>query len=137
MPPQTTTEFVLAVPLWGLLTFLAGLLVAFLGAVLTAVKLIMRQMELRLKEQFTNAKETTQQSQSRLFERLEKLECSIASEAKTMTKIERDLLLLKADLPLQYIRRDDYVRNQSVIEAKLDGLALKLENTQLRGTHHG
>ncbi|MDF5991266.1 hypothetical protein P4119_17475 [Pseudomonas aeruginosa] len=39
---------------------------------------------------------------------------------------------LKAELPIQYVRREDYIRGQSVIEAKLDGLAVKLENAQLR-----
>lgn len=49
-------------------------------------------------------------------------------EAKTKAQeVEKDLLRLKADLPLDYVRRDDWIRNQSVIEAKLDGLATKLE----------
>jgi hypothetical protein len=41
--------------------------------------------------------------------------------------VEKDLLRLKAELPLDYVRRDDWIRNQTVIEAKLDGLASKLE----------
>ena len=39
-------------------------------------------------------------------------------------------------MPLQYVRREDFMRSQTVIEAKLDGLALKIENIQLRGTKH-
>lgn len=39
---------------------------------------------------------------------------------------------LKADLPMHYVRRDDYIRGQSVIEAKLDGLAHKVDNVRLR-----
>ena len=38
----------------------------------------------------------------------------------------------KMDLPLQYVRREDYIRNQTVIEAKLDAVASKLETAQLR-----
>jgi len=37
------------------------------------------------------------------------------------------LLRLRAELPLDYVRREDWIRNQTVIEAKLDGLATKLE----------
>ena len=44
---------------------------------------------------------------------------------------------MKADLPLAYVRREDFVRNQSVIEAKLDGLALRIENLTLRGRNDG
>lgn len=58
---------------------------------------------------------------------------SIESDAKEWTRLERELLSLKADMPLHYVRREDYVRNQTVIESKLDALALKLENWQLKG----
>jgi hypothetical protein len=45
----------------------------------------------------------------------------------------------KADLPLNYVRREDYIRGQTVIEAKLDALYNKLEVVQYRhtGGHHG
>lgn len=46
--------------------------------------------------------------------------------------MERELLRFQAEMPLQYVRREDYIRGQSVIEAKLDGLGTKLENAQLR-----
>ena len=36
----------------------------------------------------------------------------------------------KADLPLNYVRREDYIRGQTVIEAKLDALYNKLEVVQ-------
>ncbi len=58
-------------------------------------------------------------------------------DAAQWQRVERELLALKADLPLNYVRRDDFVRVQSVIEAKLDGLALRIENFQLkRGNDH-
>lgn len=34
---------------------------------------------------------------------------------------------------MTYVMRDDYVRNQTVIEAKLDSVALRIENLQLKG----
>lgn len=66
-----------------------------------------------------------QRNITRQFEALE-------ADSKEWSRIERELLTFKADLPLNYVRREDYVRNQSVIEAKLDALALKLENWQLK-----
>lgn len=42
-------------------------------------------------------------------------------------RVERELLTLKADLPIQYVRREDYVRGQSVIEAKLDAVYVKID----------
>lgn len=42
-------------------------------------------------------------------------------------EVERNLLRLIADLPLAYVRREDWVRGQTVIEAKLDALAAKFD----------
>ena len=57
--------------------------------------------------------------------------------ARQIAQVERDLLELKADLPEKYVRREDYIRGQSLIESKLDGLAMKLENLQLREAKRG
>jgi hypothetical protein len=40
---------------------------------------------------------------------------------------EKSILKLRAELPIEYVRRDDWIRNQTVIEAKLDALATKLD----------
>ena len=56
------------------------------------------------------------------------------SEAKGFQELEREFLKFQAALPVEYVRHEDYVRNQTIIEAKLDGLAMKIENLQLKGT---
>ncbi len=58
--------------------------------------------------------------------------------ANALTKaceVEKDLLRLRAELPVDYVRREDWIRNQTVIEAKLDGLATKLESLK-EGRHN-
>lgn len=59
------------------------------------------------------------------------------SESGNWARIERDLLAMKADLPLHYVRREDYIRGQSLIEAKLDALGNKLDVMQLRAAAAG
>ena len=54
------------------------------------------------------------------------------TESEGWKRIERELLELRAELPVQYVRREDYVRGQTVIESKLDSLYFKLETIQLR-----
>ena len=54
------------------------------------------------------------------------------TESEGWKRIERELLDLRAELPVQYVRREDYVRGQTVIESKLDSLYSKLETIQLR-----
>ena len=66
-----------------------------------------------------------------LDKRFSTLEASRASDAEHRHKLERELLQMKADLPLHYVRREDYIRGQSVIEAKLDALGSKLEVVQM------
>ncbi len=47
-------------------------------------------------------------------------------------RIERDLLELRAELPVAYVRREDHVRMQTVIEAKLDAIHVRVENVQIQ-----
>lgn len=46
---------------------------------------------------------------------------------------EKDLLLMRGDLPNMYVRREDYIRGQTVIESKLDAVYSKLELVQIQG----
>lgn len=52
-------------------------------------------------------------------------------------KLERDFLEWRAELPIHYVRREDYVRGQSVIEAKLDALYSELKLVQIKGAANG
>lgn len=96
--------------LWHLIT----LLLAFFSACAGGAKLLLHQIERHLDQ------------------RLDGIEAAAKDEAGEWRRIEREMMAMKADMPLHYVRREDYIRGQSVIEAKLDALALKLENVQLR-----
>lgn len=65
----------------------------------------------------------------RMEQRLEML----SSESKGWRQVERELMDLRADLPERYVRREDYVRNQTIIEGKLDLIGSKIELMQLQG----
>lgn len=101
---------------------LVGLLLGFLGFVFAIAKMFLAQLERR---------------QTELVDTLEK---NLREFNGSLTGLERDLMALKADLPLNYVRREDYVRGQTVIEAKLDALYNKLEVVQqhrITGGHRG
>lgn len=89
---------------------LVGLLVSFLAFVFASGRLLLSQIDRRLEARFS----------------------AVEAAAKNIQKLERDFLEWKADLPLHYVRREDYVRNQTVIEAKLDALAVRIDNMKLR-----
>lgn len=98
------------------------LLLAFFGACAGAGKMLLGQTQRHLDDRFIV-----------MGERLDGIEASNRDEAQQWRQVERELMELKGNLPLHYVRREDYIRGQSIIEAKLDGLAVKLENAQLRG----
>lgn len=87
------------------------------------------------------AKMFLSQQEKALAARFKTLAEVIGKNQASTYQVERDFLHFKAELPVQYVRREDYIRGQSIIEAKLDSLAMKFENMQLRiiteRPHHG
>ncbi|WP_286799915.1 hypothetical protein [Pseudomonas sp. UBA4034] len=100
---MTTIEM----PVWQLIGTAVTLLAMFAGM----VKVLLAQMESRLDDRFA----------------------AVAKDSERLRQVELGLERLRGDMPLHYVRREDYVRNQTVIEAKLDALALRLENVRLKG----
>lgn len=111
--------------LWHLIT----LLLAFFGCVAGFGKILLAEFEKRQGERFAAQEESRRAAQDHWDQRFSAIE----KGADDWMRLERDFLKFRAELPLLYVIRDDYVRNQTVIEAKLDALALRLENAQLKG----
>lgn len=95
------------------------LLLAFFSCVGVFGKVLLDQFEKRLEQRFKTYDESTKKNTGAL------------------EKLERDFLEFKAELPINYVRREDFVRGQSVIEAKLDALYNKLEVVQMKGMKNG
>ncbi|MDF5958732.1 hypothetical protein P4052_06230 [Pseudomonas aeruginosa] len=114
--------------LWQLIT----LLLTFLGACAGGGKLLLNQIQKSLDSRFASQDQARLANHEQLSYRLDAIEQAAREETNQWQRVERELMSPKAELPIQYVRREDYIRGQSVIEAKLDGLAVKLENAQLR-----
>jgi len=56
------------------------------------------------------------------FKELKNQISDLSSVKESFTALERELLELKADLPLSYVRREDFIRFDVVINSKLDKL---------------
>lgn len=126
----------LKVEFWQLVT----LMVSFLGFVFAAGKVLLSQTDKRLDQRFdtleTIRSESARNWESKFTELMAQHRAEMErhkEEAKGWQELEREFLKFRASLPLEYVRREDYVRNQTIIEAKLDALALKIENLQLKG----
>lgn len=93
---------------------LVGFLLAFLSTMFGLAKWI-----------FTSA-------EKRQMQRFASLEQTLKGAGDNWLRLERDFNALKADLPLNYVRKEDYIRGQTTIEAKIDAVYSKLEAIQLR-----
>jgi hypothetical protein len=123
---------ILTLELWQMVT----LLLAFFGAVGGFGKILMAQFEARLSERFKAMDDARSAGQQAIREIFDKHVDEERRNADALQALERDFLRWQADLPIHYVRREDYVRGQSVIEAKLDALYSKLEVVQMKGTSH-
>lgn len=101
-------------PVWQLITAGVGLV----GAMMALLKLLLAAIERRLDQRFAH-----------MDGRFEEL----AKDSDRLRQVELGVEKLRGEMSLHYVRREDWVRNQSVIESKIDGLAVKLEHVQFRG----
>lgn len=119
------------------------LLVTFFGACGAGASMMLSQVQKHLDERFATqermraeraeADERARGEQHKqVTARLDGLEQVNREETLQWQRVEREMLRHMAELPVKYVMRDDYIRGQSIIEAKLDGLAGKLENSHLR-----
>ena len=95
------------------------LFIAFLGGVGTFGRILLGQIDKRLDERFAVQTSLLQGTTGKV------------------DKLKRDFLEWRAEMPIHYVRREDYVRGQTVIEAKLDALYNKLEIVQMKGVGNG
>ena len=82
---------------------------------------IVAQFELRLDERFAALERAREEGRKSVNERYARMEAKLEG-------LDRELRQLLIDLPERYVRREDYVRRETVIEAKIDQLGLRLQN---------
>lgn len=109
------------------------LLITIIGGGWALVRMFFAQFETRLSERFSAQEAASAASSESLRQTMNQ---HLAKESKVLDMVqalEREFLTWRADLPTQYVRREDYIRNQTIIESKLDTIASKMEVIQLRG----
>jgi len=102
------------------------LMIAIICGYWALAKLLLAQTFKHLDTRFAAQEKLRTKSQENLESRFVQIE-TLARET------EKDLLLMRGDMPNLYVRREDYIRGQTVIESKLDAVYSKLETVQLQG----
>lgn len=89
---------------------------AFVLALWALVKIIARQQENSLEHRFDG-----------LMKSIQGVSNNVAEDQKSTQRLERELMQLRAELPRDYVRREDYIRAIGTIETKIDNMALRVE----------
>jgi len=104
------------------LSNLIFILIAAVSAFWALVKIINIQQERRQDERFKVLGET-----------MKAVASALEKNATDTLRLEREIMQLKAELPVHYVRREDYVQAIATIMTKLDAMALRFENILLKG----
>jgi chromosome segregation ATPase len=98
------------------------IVIALVGAFWALLKLMAMQYEKGLETRFKG-----------LAESMTSIKTAQATEQATTQRLERELLQFKAELPKDYVRREDFIRAIATIETKIDNMALRVERAVLSG----
>lgn len=112
----------LQIDLWQLVLALTSLVGAFAAMTWLFGTVLVRQFKSQLDQRFIAI-------QADLTKRADE----DAEVAKQLRQFEKDFSAFQIAMPVQYVRREDYIRGQTVIESKLDALYSKLELVQIQG----
>ncbi len=103
------------------------LLIAFFGCIGGVGRLLLSQFNEQLDQRF-EAQEKLRAEAAKGWEgQFAELRKANNVEAAGVANVERELLKLRAELPREYVRREDHIRFETVITAKLDSLGAKLD----------
>ncbi|CAN7556160.1 hypothetical protein LJR074_004001 [Acidovorax sp. LjRoot74] len=89
---------------------------AFLGILWGLLRYIGMQQERRINEKFADLAST-----------IAKMGEDLKSEAESTRQLEISFLRFQAELPRDYVRRDDFVHALGTINTRIDNFALRVE----------
>lgn len=110
----------LTIGFWQFGGMLAGLASFFLMALAGLSKLLLSQFAQKIDARFDAQEEVRKQSAARWEQQFRSLDDS-------QRRFDKEMADLRLELAKQYVRREDAIRDQTVIQAKLDALAAKVE----------
>lgn len=105
-----------------------GALATMIGGCWALVKVIVSQFNRQLDERFTALEKARAEGQSAWNKRMEAIE-------QKQQDLDKDVRQILIEMPREYVTRTDYVRRETVIEAKIDQLTLRIQNWILEEKH--
>lgn len=97
-----------------------ALLVFLIASYFALVKVIVGQFKNELSQKFESQDALRQVGQQEQASRLERFE-------RQMVRFEEQMTGLQRELPVNYVRREDAIRENTIISAKLDAINNKID----------
>ncbi len=114
-----------------------GMLGSAGAAVLAFGRFALKQLMQQIDQRFETMEKARNDNTKHWDERFSTIESAQAENSRKAGGVERELLELKAKLPIDFVRRDDFIVVQSRLESKMDAVGNRLErlgNTMMRNT---
>lgn len=103
---------------------LVGLLLAFIGVLAAFAKILLDKMEKQLEQSTVSLNNRLDSGLKSLNERVTVLD---DKHSRRMDGFERELRSTQLSLPNLYQRREDAIRFETVLNAKLDSIGVRME----------
>lgn len=104
--------------LWQLIALTTTLSAAYAGL----VKLLLGQVTREMRERINASSDASREGLA-----------AIQRDSAKWHELELKFYQLLADMPVTYVRREDWARGQGVLESKLDAIAIEVKNIQIQG----
>lgn len=104
------------------------ILVTLIGSVVGMIKIIGKQVNQNITQNFQSTNEKIESTNAKLEEAARQA----AKGQEDLRRLEREFYQFQINMPHHYVARDDYIRGQSVIEAKLDAQYEQIKTVQIQ-----
>ena len=108
------------------------LVVSYFVTVFAFGRLLLWQFERRAEARDAALAEVRRIESGNRVREISEVQKTIAFESRRIGTMSEKLEKFTLALPLEYVRREDHIRNQTVIEHKLDAIANELKQVQIR-----
>lgn len=112
---------------WQLLSIMVGLVAGWSVILLGVTRYHNNKNSTDMEKALKATTDQMEKSLKAVTDQTEKSVKAITDQIAGSSNLERDLLKLQADLPLNYVRKEDFIRHEVVINAKLDRIFDKLQ----------
>lgn len=114
-----------------------ALVIGYFVTVYTFGRVLLGQFEHRAAERAQSADELRTVEALASAKEMAELRTMVVAEGRRIGTLSENMHQFTSALPLEYVRREDYIMGQTIIVAKLDAIANELKFVQIQGARNG